>query len=182
MGRVQALRREIFTVDGGKPSAAARGALMQSGCMVLAASILMTLQGIAIGDFAYVDTSGEASDQVAVHAEQLRGFMTALRHDFERQGSYRLVSLPCEATCMDIELPELARMASAIGANIVVIGGIHKMSTLVQWARVEAIDVDANRVVFDRLFTFRGDNTQAWVRAEAFVFREVQAALGAGGG
>ena len=150
--------------------------------MILAASILMTLRGIAIGDFAYVDTSGEASDQVAVHAEQLQGFMKALRHDFERQGSYRLISLPCGTTCMDVELPELARLAGASGANLVVIGGIHKMSTLVQWARVEAIDVDTNRVVFDRLFTFRGDNTQAWERAEAFVFREVQTALAAGGG
>jgi hypothetical protein len=63
-----------------------------------------------------------------------------------------------------------------------VIGGIHKMSTLVQWARVEVIDVDANRVVFDRLFTFRGDNSQAWDRAEAFVFREVQEGLAARGG
>jgi predicted metal-dependent phosphotriesterase family hydrolase len=147
--------------------------------MIHLAALLM---GIAIGDFAYVDTSGEASDQVAVHAEQLKGFMATLRRDFERQGSYRLVPLPCGTSCMDVELTELARMAAATGANIVVIGGIHKMSTLVQWARVEVIDVAANRVVFDRLFTFRGDNPQAWDRAEAFVFREVQEGLAAGGG
>ena len=146
--------------------------------MIHVAALLL---GIAIGDFAYVDTSGEASDQAAVHAEQLKGFMAALRRDFEQQGSYRLVTLPCGTSCMDVELPDLAHMASATGANIVVIGGIHKMSTLVQWARVEVIDVDANRVVFDRLFTFRGDNTQAWDRAESFVFREVQAGLGARG-
>ena len=86
--------------------------------MIHVAAILM---GIAIGDFAYVDTSGEASDQVAVHAEQLKGFMSALRRDFEHQGSYRLVSLPCGTSCMDVELPELAHMASATGANIGII-------------------------------------------------------------
>lgn len=146
--------------------------------MIHVAALLM---GIAIGDFAYVDTSGEAADQVAVHAEQLKGFMAALRRDFEQQGSYRLVTLPCGTSCMDVELPELAHMAAATGAHIVVIGGIHKMSTLVQWARVEVIDVDANRVIFDRLFTFRGDNSQAWVRAESFVFRDVHEGLAARG-
>ena len=57
------------------------------------------------------------------------------------------------------------------------IGGIHKMSTLVQWAKVEIIDIAANRVVFDRLFSFRGDSDEAWKRAEAFVSREIREAL-----
>jgi hypothetical protein len=43
---------------------------------------------------------------------------------------------------------------------------------------VQAIDVDAERLVLDRLLTFRGDTDEAWERAEAFVAREV-AALGA---
>ncbi len=108
--------------------------------------------------------------------------MVALRQDFERNGPYHLVTVSCGMACMDAELPDLARAASQAGAKIVVIGGIHKMSTLVQWARVEAIDVDAKRLVLDRLFTFRGDTEQAWDRAEAFIFREISTALAAPAG
>jgi hypothetical protein len=59
-----------------------------------------------------------------------------------------------------------------------VIGGIQKTSTLVQWAKVAVIDVDARKVVMDKLYTFRGDNDESWERAEIFVSREVMAALG----
>ncbi len=133
--------------------------------------------GVAVEDFAYVDTSGEAADQAAVHTAQLQAFMAALRGDFQRDRQYHLVAVSCGMDCMDAELPDLAHAAAGAGAKIVVIGGIHKMSTLVQWARVEVIDVAANRIVLDRLFTFRGDSDQAWDRAEAFIFREIHEAL-----
>lgn len=53
------------------------------------------------------------------------------------------------------------------------IGGVHKTSTLVQWAKVQAIDVDAERVVLDKLLTFRGDTDEAWDHAEVFLAREL---------
>jgi hypothetical protein len=71
------------------------------------------------------------------------------------------------------------RRLQAFMAKILVIGGIHKKSTLVQWAKVTAIDVAADRVVADRLFTFRGDSDEAWERAEVFVSREIRTALAA---
>jgi hypothetical protein len=74
---------------------------------------------------------------------------------------------------------DLFRAGSEAGAKILVIGGIHKQSTLVQWAKVEAIDIAANRVVFDRLYTFRGDNDEAWRRAQVFMSRDIRAALAA---
>lgn len=46
-----------------------------------------------------------------------------------------------------------------------------------QWAKVAVIDVGAKRLVMDKLYTFRGDNDEAWERAEIFVSREVMAAL-----
>jgi len=192
MGRAQGTRRENFTAVRGRASAAPGSRVVHRVVMHRLLTLLVLVStlaqaetktiGIAIGDFAYVDTSGEATDQAAVHVGQLKSFVADLRRDFERQGGYRLVALSCGSSCMDVELPELARAASAAGANIMIIGGVHKMSTLVQWARVEAIDVDTNRIILDRLFTFRGDNAQAWNRAEAFVFREVQAELAARGG
>ena len=41
--------------------------------------------------------------------------------------------------------------------RLVLYGGVHKMSTLVQWASVELIDVEANKLLDDRSLTFRGD-------------------------
>src|SRR5258708_32055191 len=83
--------------------------------------------GVTIDDFSYVDTSGEVADQTAVHQRRLEAFMAALRKDVAVEG----------------------------GAGIRIVGGIRKMSTLVQWAKVAVIDVGANRVLFDRLYTFR---------------------------
>ena len=53
------------------------------------------------------------------------------------------------------------------------VSSVHKMSTLVQWAKFDIIDVKARTVVFDRLVTFRGDNDEAWRRAESFIVREI---------
>lgn len=43
------------------------------------------------------------------------------------------------------------------------------LSTLVQIVRIAAIDTTAQRVVFRKYFQFRGDNDEAWERAERFV-------------
>ena len=56
---------------------------------------------------------------------------------------------------------------------MLLIGGIQKMSTLVQWVKVQTIDIEANRMVLDKLLTFRGDTHEAWQHAEAFVAREI---------
>ncbi len=106
--------------------------------------------------------------------------MTALRRDFAADGRFRLVPVSCGPTPCSDDGPapaDLLHAASDAGAKILVIGGIHKLSTLVQWAKVDAIDVAADRVVLDRLFTFRGDSDEAWERAEAFVSQDIRAAL-----
>ena len=110
---------------------------------------------LTIEDFSYLDTSGEPTDQTAVHQARLQAFMAALRHDIETDNRYRLQG----------------------GANIQIIGAIQKKSTLVQWARVRAIDVAANRIVLEKVYTFRGDTDQAWQRAEAFVSEDIRGAL-----
>ena len=136
--------------------------------------------GLAIEDFSYFDTSGEPGDQVAAHRKRLQDFMTALRRDVEAdQSQYHLVPSSCAPPCVE-EGPitaDLLHAKSQTGARILIVGGIHKLSTLVQWAKVAAIDVETNRVIFDKLFTFRGDSDEAWNWAEAFVSREIRAAL-----
>jgi Protein of unknown function (DUF2380) len=132
---------------------------------------------IAVLDLVYVDTSGEARDQTQEHAARTRRFSDTLRSDLERSGKFRIVTSRCGAApcSADGEPSELVARAREAGAKLVLIGGIHKQSTLIQWAKVQAVDVDAGRLVLDKLLTFRGDTDEAWERAEAFVAREVAA-------
>ena len=133
---------------------------------------------IAVIDLDYVDTSGEVRDQHQEHAARIARFSEALRSDLARSGKFRIVAPRCDpAPCTSSGAPPAALLAAArqAGAKLVLIGGVHKQSTLIQWAKVQAIDVDADRVVLDKLITFRGDTDEAWDRAEAFLAREMAA-------
>jgi hypothetical protein len=131
---------------------------------------------VSVDDFNYIDTSNEPTDQTAVHEKRLRAFMTALRDDVTADRRFELVPSSCAPDC-PTEGPALRdrlRAASQAGAQILIIGGLHKMSTLVQLAQTAAIDTTSQRVVFKKFFTFRGDNDEAWQRAERFVSEELR--------
>jgi hypothetical protein len=64
--------------------------------------------------------------------------------------------------------------ARKAGAKLLLYGGIHKQSTLIQWAKVEVIDLERDRLVYDRLFSFRGDDANAWRRAEQFLAKDLE--------
>jgi hypothetical protein len=123
--------------------------ILLSGLRPAAADPAAPPAGVIIDDFSYTDTSGEVADQVAQHQGRLTAFMTALRRE-----------VPVECC-----------------AGIRIIGGIQKTSTLVQWAKVAVIDTGRNRVLSDKLYTFRGDNDEAWARAEAFISEDIRAVL-----
>jgi hypothetical protein len=131
---------------------------------------------IAVIDFDYIDTSGEVRDQRKEHDAQLAAFMHALKGDLGERGGFRIakpacVPEPCAAASSTVA--DLLTAARQAGADILLIGGIQKMSTLVQWAKVQAIDAGTGRVILDKLFTFRGDTDEAWRRAETFIAGEV---------
>jgi hypothetical protein len=130
---------------------------------------------LAVLNLDYVDTSGEPTDQTAVHQRRAADFVSALQRDLAANGQYRVVSMSCgSAPCEPLMNPvELQKAARAAGARFVVLGGVHKMSTLVQWAKIQIADAEQGRIVFDRLLTFRGDTDEAWQRAESFVARDV---------
>jgi uncharacterized protein DUF2380 len=128
---------------------------------------------VAVEDFGYVDTAGEPTDQSAVHQTRLSAFMSALKRDVGEDQRYRVVPPRNEG------LAPLDRNRSTgdDGPRIRIAGSIHKMSTLVQFANVTVIDAGTRRVLLERRYTFRGDNDEAWKRAEAFMARDVLAAL-----
>ncbi|TYL83544.1 DUF2380 domain-containing protein [Bradyrhizobium rifense] len=131
---------------------------------------------VSVDDFKYRDTSNEPTDQTAVHEKRLRAFMTALRDDVTADHRFELVPSSCASNCPTDgpTLRDRLRAASQAGAQILIIGGFHKMSTLVQFAQTVAIDTKSQHIVFRKYFQFRGDNDEAWQRAERFVSEEVR--------
>src|SRR3954452_20879202 len=58
---------------------------------------------VAVADFDYFDTSGEVTDQSAVHLARVASFANLLRDNLAAQGDYRVVTIecrdhPCHAT------------------------------------------------------------------------------------
>jgi Protein of unknown function (DUF2380). len=131
---------------------------------------------IAVIDFDYVDTSGEERDQSKEHEARLAAFMSALRRDLANSERFRLVSPVCTpGPCLlaGPAISDLVVAAREAGADLLLIGGVHKLSTLVQNAGIDAIDAKTGKAIFHRLFTFRGDTDDAWRRAEMFIFDEI---------
>ena len=97
---------------------------------------------LAVLNLDYVDTSGEPTDQTAAHQRRAADFVNALQRDLAADGQYRIVPMscgsdPCEPAMNPAELQKAARAA---GAKFVLLGGVHKMSTLVQWAKIQIAD------------------------------------------
>ncbi len=131
---------------------------------------------LAIVDFNYSDTSGEPASQTALHQARLARLMQSIRDEVSLGGKFKLITLACGLEpCSITQTPsaEIIAKARQAGARILLFGGIHKMSTLIQWAKVQAVDLETEKLVFDRLLTFRGDTDEAWRRAGAFVIEQV---------
>ena len=131
---------------------------------------------LAVAEIQYIDTSGEVIDQTADHFRRLREFEASLRADLAASGKMRSAVLDCPPNACsvgDVDADVLLGKAQAAGAGFLLIASVHKMSTLVQWAKFDLVDVKTRNVVFNRLVTFRGDDDKAWRRAESFIAREI---------
>ena len=103
-----------------------------------------------------------------------------LRSGLEASGRFTLVEAQCpgvDCAVVDGVAPaQLAAAAKQAGARYLVYGGIHKMSTLVQWARLDVLDLANDKLVLDRLLTFRGDNEDAWRHAAFYAAGQINEA------
>ena len=131
---------------------------------------------LAIADFDYHDTSGETQDQTAAHAERLKNFVGLVGEELTASGKYQIVALacpkpPCSAGRMDAQsLTDAARQS---GARLLLYGGIHKMSTLIQFGKAQIADLETDQLVYDRTISFRGDDDNAWKRASEFLAEDL---------
>jgi hypothetical protein len=132
---------------------------------------------IIVVDFDYRDTSGETSDQSAEHRARMSAFMDKLRRDIAARAEFRLVALPCKeppCTAGNTSAPVLIDSAKSAGARLILYGEVHKMSTLIEWGKIQIVDLLADKLIYDKMLTFRGDTDEAWVRAEAFIAEELR--------
>jgi Protein of unknown function (DUF2380) len=131
---------------------------------------------MAVSEIQYSDTSGEVIDQSADHVRRLREFEASLRTDLAASGKVRNVTLDCPPNACsvgEIDIAQLVDKAQAAGAGYLLVSSFHKVSTLVQWAKFDIVNVKTRNVVFNRLVTFRGDNDTAWRHAESFIVRQI---------
>ena len=133
---------------------------------------------LAIADFDYHDTSGETQDQTAAHAERLKNFVNLVSDELTASGKYQIVALscpkpPCSADRMDAQ--SLTDAARESGARLLLYGGIHKMSTLIQFGKAQIADLETDNLVYDKTISFRGDDDNAWKRASEFLAEDLVA-------
>jgi Protein of unknown function (DUF2380) len=131
---------------------------------------------LAVAEIQYSDTSGEVINQSAEHFRRLREFEASLRADLAATGKVQNAALDCPPNACsigEVDADQLLGKAQAAGAGYLLISSFHKLSTLVQWAKFDIIDVKTRNVVFNRLVTFRGDGDEAWRHAESFIVREI---------
>ncbi|MDQ0349367.1 DUF2380 domain-containing protein [Ancylobacter vacuolatus] len=130
---------------------------------------------VAVADIGFTDSSGEARDQRSDHEARRLSLTRDVRADIGRAESLGSLALPCEGACrLDAEgVEKLRQRARQEGARFLLVGSVHKMSTLVLSMRVAVLDAANGKLVFERLLSFRGDNDEGWRHAGAYVAREV---------
>ncbi|MFC6489956.1 DUF2380 domain-containing protein [Nitratireductor sp. GCM10026969] len=158
---------------------------MRTLCVALSGAVLLALAGLtmaeeradfAVSDFSFRDTSGETRDQSAEHAARLRAFNAILRSELSDSGAFTPVALDCGTAACSIGaqgIGALAERARRAEARYLLVGEVHKMSTLVGWVRFAVLDLDKDASVCDRFLTYRGDTDEAWRRAAAYTVRDL---------
>ncbi len=132
---------------------------------------------IAVVDFDYKDTSAEPVDQTSEHRARMAAFMNKLRADLKAGGKYAPVAIACAnppCTAGNMTPAALIAAAKKAGAHLLLYGEVQKMSTLIQWGKMQVVDLRDDRLVGDKMLTFRGDTDEAWRRAESFLIEELR--------
>jgi len=128
---------------------------------------------LAVPEFTFSDTSGEARDQRAEHEARLRVLVERLRSDLAASGKFRIVDIACDPRPCAADVGRSLEQARKAGARFVVLVTVHKTSSLILSCPVHVIDTGSGKLVFGRLHSFRGDTDEAWQRAGRFLAREL---------
>jgi hypothetical protein len=98
--------------------------------------------------------------------------------EFQRSERGKIQRLRCQQPpCLvkDTGIENPSKQAAQQKANLLLIGQIKKMSTLVGQVKFAVIDLKTNRPRCDRYLTYRGDSDEAWRRAARFLVKDLVA-------
>ncbi|WP_454849715.1 DUF2380 domain-containing protein [Rhizobium binxianense] len=132
---------------------------------------------LAVAAFDFRDTSGEVRNQADEHEARLKALGAAVNEGLSATGKVGLVGLGCGAGACTVRaagLDALSAHARKVGAHYLLIGEVHKLSTLIGEVKFAVLDMDTGRPTCDRFLSYRGDTDEAWRRAAAFVVRDVE--------
>ncbi|MFT3972424.1 MAG: DUF2380 domain-containing protein [Amaricoccus sp.] len=154
-------------------TALALAAALATAAAGLAAPALAD-QRVAVPGFEFTDGSGEVRDQRAAHTAQLALFDETLRAMLE-EGGLDVAVPDCNGPCSPdgTSFEAMAAATRATGSNLLLVGALHKISTLIGTIRVTLIDLDADKTICIRSLTYRGDDAEAWTRAAEFTASDV---------
>lgn len=127
---------------------------------------------VAVAEFDNYDTSGESEERTAEYAARVRGFAGLIGERLASEGGFRIVTLSCAAppcSAGHMAPDDLVAAARQAGARLLVYGGVHKMSTLIQMGKVQVVDLQEDTLLMDQSFSFRGDSDTAFDRAAQFI-------------
>jgi hypothetical protein len=148
--------------------------------MIWATQVAAAPVKVAIADFDFVDTSGEVKDQTAAHAARLVGLHDALAAAVNQTGRFAAVSITCATppcSADNLDAGSLIDAGKRSGARLMIFGGVHKISTLITFGRIEVVDLASGRSLLNRDITFRGDDADAWTHADSYIAAMVVGAL-----
>jgi len=127
--------------------------------------------GLVIVPFQFRDTSGEVRDQTADHERRLHDAMETAVSELAKTKLVKPSLLDCDNCAPG--LAELMDQARDKGAQYMLLGYFHKMSTLVGWVKFAVFDLETNDPACDRFLTYRGDTDEAWFRASRMMVRDI---------
>ena len=128
---------------------------------------------LAVPALDYSDTSGETAGggegRVALFADTLRA-------ELAKSGEVEVV-LPDCGDCSPAITPfaAMAEATRAAGSDLLLVGNVHKVSTLIGTIRVKVLDLSGDRVLCTRELSYRGDTDEAFERAARFGAKDVLA-------
>ncbi|MEZ5833434.1 MAG: DUF2380 domain-containing protein [Dongiaceae bacterium] len=131
---------------------------------------------VAVVEFDLIDPTGAVMDDQHLQTERLRVLVQEVREGLNGSGQYRVVTLSCAPTPCSAgktDPAELLEKARAAGARLLLFGGVQKMNAVVQYGNAEVVDLEADRLVFDRNIAFRNDSDEDWRQAAAFLVTEL---------
>ena len=152
--------------------------LLASAALAGPAEVGPSAPTVAMLPIKLLDTSGEPRDQSVEHRRRLAAMALDLAADLASAGPYRIVTLQPDDVrehCSPETTACILAMARSQGAERALLGVVHKSSTLIMqmWTRI--VETRTGRILFSRELNFRGDNDEAWRRAELFLVDQIKA-------